>query len=182
MQASNERYHSLNVTLHWVMLLLIAAVYACIELRTSFPRGSDPRELLKHWHFALGMAVFVLVWLRLIGRLLFRAPAITPQPPSWQRAAASAMHLALYGLMISLPLLGWFILSAGDKTQIFSWLTLPSLVAPDRQLAGQLKEIHEWLGVAGYWLIGLHAAAGVAHHYLLRDNTLTRMLPGRSGN
>lgn len=182
MNTAIRRYHSLNVALHWLMLLLIAAVYACIELRTSFPRGSEPRELIKHWHFALGMAVFVLVWLRLLGRLLFPAPPISPQPPSWQQALASVMHLALYALMIGLPLLGWLILSAGDKTQIFSWLTLPALVAPDRELAGQLKELHEWLGVAGYWLIGLHAAAGVAHHYLLRDNTLERMLPGRLKN
>ena len=50
MSASTQRYHSLNVSLHWLMLLLIAAVYACIELRTNFPKGSDPRELLKHWH------------------------------------------------------------------------------------------------------------------------------------
>ena len=49
-------------------------------------------------------------------------------------------------------------------------------------LAGQLKEVHEWLGIAGYWLIGLHAAAGIAHHYVLRDNTLVRMLPGRRAN
>ena len=40
-------------------------------------------------------------------------------------------------------------------------------------------EIHEWLGVAGYWLIGLHAAAAVLHHYVLRDDTLRRMLPAR---
>lgn len=182
MNTSNHRYHSLSVALHWLMLLLIAAVYACIELRTSFPRGSEPRELIKHWHFALGMAVFVLVWLRLLGRLVFPTPPIRPQPPGWQHALAAAMHLALYALMIGLPLLGWLILSAGDKTQIFTWLTLPSLVAPNRELAGQLKEIHEWLGVAGYWLIGLHAAAGVAHHYVLRDNTLVRMLPAGRGN
>lgn len=182
MQASSHRYHSLNVTLHWVMLLLIAAAYACIELRTAFARGSDARELIKHWHFALGMAVFVLVWLRLLGRRIFARPPITPEPDRWQHWLASAMHLALYGLMISLPLLGWLILSAGGKTQVFDWLTLPSLVVPDRQLAGQLKEVHEWLGVAGYWLIGLHAAAGVVHHYVLRDDTLVRMLPGGRGN
>ena len=41
MSASTQRYHSLNVSLHWLMLLLIAAVYACIELRTNFPKGSD---------------------------------------------------------------------------------------------------------------------------------------------
>jgi cytochrome b561 len=27
--------------------------------------------------------------------------------------------------------------------------------------------------------VGLHAAAGLAHHYLRRDDTLRRILPGR---
>ena len=179
MTPAPARYHRLNISLHWLMLLLIAAVYACIELRGNFPRGSDTRDLLKHLHFALGMSVFVLVWLRLLGRVLFKAPAIQPVPPQWQTRVAGLMHLALYALMIGLPLLGWLILSASDKTQIFDWLTLPSLLAPNKALAGDLKEIHEWGGVAGYWLIGLHAAAGVAHHYFWRDNTLTRMLPGK---
>jgi cytochrome b561 len=31
----------------------------------------------------------------------------------------------------------------------------------------------------GYFLIGLHALAALFHHYVSRDNTLTRMLPGR---
>ncbi|MEH6491447.1 cytochrome b [Halopseudomonas sp.] len=174
-----SRYHPLSMSLHWLMLLLIAAVYACIELKGNFPRGSGPRELMKHLHFALGMLVFVLVWVRLLGRALFAAPAIVPTPNAWQRRLAGTLHLALYALMIGLPILGWLILSASGKTQIFAWLTLPALVAPDRVLAGQLKDIHEWAGAAGYWLIGLHAAAGIAHQVLLRDNTLRRMLPAR---
>jgi cytochrome b561 len=39
---SDARYGSLAVTLHWFMLLLIAAVYACIELRVNFPRVRIP--------------------------------------------------------------------------------------------------------------------------------------------
>ena len=31
-------------------------------------------------------------------------------------------------------------------------------------------------------LIGLHALAGLAHHYVLRDNTALRMMPGKRGN
>lgn len=173
MHASPRRYHGLSIALHWLMLLLIAAVYACIELKGSFPRGSEPRELLKQWHFALGM----LVWARLLARMLLPAPPATVAA-GWQNKLAAAMHLALYGLMIGLPLLGWLVLSAADKTQVLSF-TLPPLLAPNQALAGQLKEIHEWLGVAGYWLIGLHAAAAVLHHYVLRDDTLRRMLPGR---
>jgi hypothetical protein len=44
---STDRYGSLSIGLHWLMLLLFVAVYACIELRGYFPKGSDPREALK---------------------------------------------------------------------------------------------------------------------------------------
>ena len=32
----------------------------------------------------------------------------------------------------------------------------------------------------GYWLVGLHAAAALFHHYVMRDATMRRMLPGRA--
>ncbi|WP_256582828.1 cytochrome b [Pseudomonas sp. PICF141] len=89
--------------------------------------------------------------------------------------------LALYGLMIATPLLAWLMLAAGNKPMPYFGFFLPAPVAVDPDLAKQLKHWHEWLGSAGYWLIGLHAAAGLFHHYWVRDNTLTRMLPGGVG-
>ena len=62
---TNDRYGSLSIAMHWLMFLLLIGVYACIELRELYPKGSDPREALKTWHFTLGLTVFVLVWLRL---------------------------------------------------------------------------------------------------------------------
>jgi cytochrome b561 len=53
------------------------------------------------------------------------------------------------------------------------------LVGPDEALAERMEALHELGGTLGYFLIGLHAAAALAHHYLLRDNALARMLPGR---
>jgi cytochrome b561 len=55
-------------------------------------------------------------------------------------------------------------------------LTVPALIAEDHELAKQIEEIHELLGKTGYALIGLHALAGLAHHYYKGDNTLRRML------
>jgi cytochrome b561 len=46
-------------------------------------------------------------------------------------------------------------------------------------LAKQFKHWHELLGSTGYWLIGLHAATGLIHHYWVGDNTLIRILPRR---
>ena len=100
------------------------------------------------------------------------APAIEPVPPRWQALLAKAAHFALYGLMIVLPLSGWLMLSAGGKPiPFFAW-ELPPLVAPSKSLARRLQEVHEAIASAGYALIGLHAAAALFHHYLLRDNTL----------
>lgn len=176
---TQSRYSGLSIAMHWLMLALIAGVYACIELKGNFPKGSETRELLKQWHFMLGLGVFALVWLRILGRLLSPTPPIEPAAPAWQNVLAKLMHLALYALMIGAPLAGWLILSAAGKPIPFFGLELPPLIDKNPDLAGQIKEIHETAGTVGYWLIGLHAVAALFHHFVSRDNTLTRMLPGR---
>ena len=170
-----SRYAKLSMTLHWLMLALFVGVYACIELKGLLPRGHALRSALLGGHALFGIGIFLLVWLRLLGRLMPRPP-ILPRPPAWQTAASHLMHLALYGLMIVTPVLAWLMLNAGGKPVPYFEFALPVLVAPDPDLARQFKHWHEWLGSAGYWLIGLHAAAGLFHHYWMKDNTLERML------
>ncbi|MFZ3175597.1 MAG: cytochrome b [Thiobacillus sp.] len=171
---STLRYGSLSIGIHWLMLLLFVAVYGTIELRELFEKGSDPREALKTWHFMFGMLVFVLVWLRLAARLSGPTPAILPEPPGLQQLSSKLLHLALYLLMI-----GWLMLSAAGKPIPFFGLELPALIDENKDLAKQIKEVHEFVGTTGYFLIGLHTVAALYHHYIKHDNTLTRMLSGR---
>jgi len=180
LNTTQNRYGTLSIALHWLMLILFIAVYACIELREFFPKGSEPREAMKTWHFMLGLSVFTLVWLRLLLRLLSFTPRIEPQPPKWQQLSAKLMHGALYLLMISMPLLGWLMLSAKGKLIPFFGLQLPALIGESKVAAELIKEVHEIGGTVGYVLIGLHAAAALFHHYVAKDNTLSRMLPKRN--
>ena len=170
-----DRYHVSSIVLHWLMLALFIAVYASINLRELFDKGTVPREALKSLHFMLGLLMFALVWLRLAMRLKYPAPGIQPAPARWQEAAAKVAHLALYAIMVGMPLAGWLLLSAAGKPVPFFGLELPALIAPDKVLAGQLKEAHEFVGTLGYFLIGAHAAAALFHHYIKRDNALRRM-------
>ena len=176
---TTNRYGSLSIGIHWLMLLLFVAVYAFIELRELYPKGSDPREALKAWHFMAGMLVFVLVWPRLAARFSGSTPVIRPEPAGWMQLAAKLGHLALYALMIVMPLSGWLELSAFGKPTPFFGLELPALIGENKDLAKQIKEVHETIGTVGYYLIGLHVAAALYHHYIKRDNTLTRILPKR---
>jgi cytochrome b561 len=87
------------------------------------------------------------------------------------------MHSALYAFMISMPLLGWLLLSASGKPIPFFGLELPALIGKNKDIADSIKEIHETIGTAGYYLVGAHALAALYHHYVKRDDTLIRMLP-----
>jgi len=177
MPRTHTRYGWPVVTLHWLMLLLLVAVYACIELRGVFPKGSAGRDALKTWHFMLGLSVFALVWLRLLVRLCSKTPPIEPPPPRWQAWGAHLVGFTLYLFMIAMPLLGWLTLSAANKPIPFFGLELPPLIGANNAVAHQLKERHELIGTIGYYLAGLHALAALYHHYFRRDNALKRMLP-----
>lgn len=177
---TERQYGSLVIAMHWLMLVVLALVYACMELRGLATKGSDLHNSIKSLHFSLGLCVIGLVVLRLAIRgVAGTAPAVRPPIPRWQDLLARSMHYALYAFMIVTPILGWLTLSAaGEPIPLFG-LSVPPLVGADESLADQVKELHETLATAGYFLVGLHAAAALLHHYIRRDNTLVRMLPGR---
>lgn len=175
---NEKRYGSLSIGLHWLMLLLIVVAYATIELREFFPKGSDPREALKMWHFMIGLSVLLLVVVRLALRLARPTPRIEPALPKWQKILADLMQVLLYLFMFSMPILGWLVLSGEGKPIPFFGLQLPALIGANKDAALLYQEVHETIGTIGYFLVGFHAAAALFHHYFVRDNTLKRMLPG----
>lgn len=173
--SDNSRFPRPLVVLHWLTLLLMVAVYCAMEFRGTFPRGSEPRELMKAAHYALGLTVLLLVLPRVLLRLRGTTPPITPPPLAALRVAAAAGHLALYGFMIGMPLGGWLLMSAEGASVSFWGLPVPPLVAPDEALAHLVEDLHETGATVGYFLVGLHAAAALFHHLVLRDDTLRRM-------
>jgi len=179
MTNTTNRYGTLSIAMHWAMFLLLVGVYACIELRELYPKGSDPRNALKDWHFTLGLTVFALVWVRLALKLFQVAPMISPPVPGWQRVLSKTVHFALYAMMACMPVAGWLILSGEGKAIPFYGINLPSLMAENEVLAESIEEIHKTVGKIGYFVIALHTLAALYHHYFMRDNTLQRILPGR---
>ena len=180
---TSDRYGSLSIGLHWIMLLLLIAVYACIELRVFFPKGSDLRTALKTWHFMLGLSVFVLASLRLVVHLINPVDPIESAMPEWSTFISKLMQITLYVFMMGMPLAGWLagwlLLSAEGKPIPFFGLQLPALIGENKDLTELIKDIHATSGTVGYFLIGLHASAALFHHYVLKDNTLLRILPKR---
>ncbi|KAF1022532.1 MAG: Cytochrome b561 [Paracidovorax wautersii] len=67
----------------------------------------------------------------------------------------------------------------GFQTVWFGVLPLPDLLAADGDLGQRLVTVHVTLNYLLAALVVLHAAAAFKHHFVDRDDVLTRMLPGR---
>lgn len=177
---SPNTYSKALATVHWIMAALIIFLIIAIEAREFIPRDNPLRGQVKALHFSLGLAALGFLVIRLGLRLASPTPAIVPKPASWQIGLSHATHLALYLLMIALPLLGWATLSALGKDISFFGIAVPPIIAEGKEFGKNLEEVHKTLGNVMMYLIGLHAAAALFHHAIVKDNTLVRMLPGKS--
>jgi cytochrome b561 len=85
----------------------------------------------------------------------------------------------MYLLLALVPIAGIVTQFArGDAVSIFGLYEIASPWVKDRAFARSVTEVHEILANALVILAGLHAVAALVHHWILRDRTLARMLPG----
>lgn len=175
--AGVSSYDKVSQCLHWLTLLFVLAMFATGWMRNDFP--PDWRPAILPVHINCGMAILLLTLVRLLWRPVRRAPAAAQA--GFMGLTAKAAHLLLYAVLIALPLCGWLMISAqGREGEILNLFTLPPLLLKDRATAHWLKEAHEYMAYGFAGLIGLHASAAIFHHAYLKDDTLTRMLPGRT--
>ncbi|MGR2663858.1 cytochrome b [Chromobacterium haemolyticum] len=173
---TSQRYGAVSRALHWLGALGVIAALIFIEAKGIFPKGTPLRDSVKYAHVQAGLLVLLLLFPRLIWRAGNPSPAITPQPGRLAALAAKAGHWSLYALMLALPLLGIAFIQAAGKNIAFFGFPLPLLLPPMPDISHDLKEAHEWLGNALMWLAILHAAAALWHHFIVKDNTLTRLI------
>lgn len=176
--SSVQRYAPPAIFFHWLVALLIVIAYAAVITKGYLPKGSAPRALSMTIHEWVGIAVLVIAVPRLLWRLIKGAPGPLPGQGWLVRAGSSLVHLLLYLFIFAQPVLGYLTLNAGGHVLTIPGLdiALPQFIGKDDEMRRSIKEIHETLGSAFYWVIGLHALAALWHHYFRRDDTLRRML------
>lgn len=165
--------------LHWAIALLIFTQFALGWLAVTW-RLSPTKLQLYIWHKSFGILVLTLVAVRIFWRLLNPVPRLPLATSPIEQLAARASHALLYGLMLVIPLSGWVIHSAsGVPFRVFWWFPLPAITPVDKGLEAIAKQVHFALFVVLALMLVVHIAAALRHHYIKRDDVLSRMLPGK---
>lgn len=165
-------FHPLARLLHWLMAVLILAM---LFVGVSMIADLSPHHaVLLSLHKAIGLALLLLVLVRIVLRLTLPHPPIPTDLPAPQRFAAGASHLLLYALMLAMPLIGWAMLSAGGYPLP---LQLPPLLPHDLQLYAVLRQAHGWLAYLLFATVLVHLGAALVHALVRRDGVLRSMWP-----
>lgn len=184
----SSRYTRMAIVLHWVIALAIILQLTSGLWMEDALKEQETQALayqVYQWHKSLGLTVLVLSLLRLVWRLTHPAPPLPAHMPRWERLAAHGSHFAFYVFMITVPLLGWAMVSAsplGLPTIVFGlfeWPHIPWLTEIDNQAVMEewFKTFHEYAALAMLGLLFVHIGAALKHHFVDRDAVLTRMVP-----
>lgn len=174
-------HHAAVIVSHWLAAAIIALAVV-IVLSREIVEDRAVRTLLMELHRSLGITILGLVLARLALRWPLGAHRVNARLPQPLRAGAAAGHGALYVLMLALPVTGWAMTGAENKTLVLFWtLELPNIVQRSRDLADTLQDWHETLAWTLVALAAAHAAAGLYHHFIRRDGVLTSMVPWLGG-
>ena len=172
-----SRYHPALVVLHWAMALLIIAALALGALVMVKIPNTDPMKFeALGSHMAGGMAILVLMLIRLVirARTAHPAPASAGHPILDRLAWAS--HRLFYVTVFAMA--GSGIIMA-LQTGLFNTVFLGQGNLPADFWAFPIRGVHYALSRLLMALIAVHIVAALYHALVLRDGLLKRMFFGR---
>jgi cytochrome b561 len=164
---------------HWLTAVLVPAAYILSVGGPEMRVFGEANKSLLDLHESLGLAVFVTTALRLAHRRWAAPPAPEPMP-EWMHRAALATRLMLYFLLAFIPLSA--ISGSWLEGHPLSFYLIGDIASPwpiSPAIGQAILALHKLAGDAIMWLAGLHAAAALYHHFILKDGVLRAMLVSR---
>lgn len=182
-----ENYGSIAKWLHWITAILFLGSYVSVYYRHWFTEAKTPENWTAlQLHLSIGITIAVIVVLRILWKIANRSP--NPVPGSrLEHLAAKLGHLALYAVMIIMPVTGY--IGTSVDTEYFFMFDITSFKNTDYFISNYgdtmtFKEfekpfdfVHkEIMGAWVVWLLILgHISAALYHQFVKKDRTLNRM-------
>lgn len=165
--------------LHWIMAIIFISAWLIGFYSGQFLSyevdGSFKGDVIT-LHKNIATTLIFLVIIRIFWRYTHPAPKLPDTMSKGMKRAAHLGHLALYFMLIALPITGClFSWSAGYPAPVMYLFNLPTLIDKNPDLLAIVKPIHIYLAwAAGLLLVG-HILAALKHHFIDKDHILKSM-------
>lgn len=182
---SPTHYGAVAKTFHWATALVILTLIPLGIITADLPYETSQQLARKAWlfslHKTLGVAVFFLALARIAWALVQPRPGLLNAERRAEAGLAHMVHWLLYGSLVAVPLSGWIHHAATTGFAPIWWPFGQSLpfVPQSESLSETAAGLHYVLQWVLTGAIGLHVAGALKHHFIDRDATLLRMLPGK---
>lgn len=166
-------------TFHWVMAVTILGLIACGWYMTSLDKSVSYKYDIYHWHKSFGVLVLLLLFARIVIRLLSHVPPLPETIPTHEKLLSKLVHWLLYLMMFLVPASGYLMSGAapGITVPFFNW-TMPNLVEKSKELASFLHGIHVVIPYVLLGIVALHVVGALKHRFFDKpeNDVLKRML------
>lgn len=179
---ANQKYNIVSMILHWLIFGLLVWNIAIGWGLEDMDKAAKLAAI--QTHKSLGFTILLLVIFRLAWRHIAKPPALPSTMSARDVKIAGLTHMAVYAIMLGVPLLGWFMISTSSykfPTMFWGMFQWPLLPLSGQSFSKPLHEITEfahgklvWVGII---LVILHVAAAIKHQIIDKDGVLGRMIP-----
>lgn len=172
------KYSASSMLIHWAMaLIILSMLFLGLSMVQSLAVWQVEAIQL---HKSFGVLTLILVAIRLINKVLHKSPALPQSVPKAQALAAHLTQVGLYTSMILMPISGWLMQSADERSvSFFGIFTLPHLVSKNIETYAFFREAHGLIAYAFLLFIFMHVSAALYHGLIKQDGVLGSMLPGK---
>ena len=173
-----DRYSRTAVALHWVIAFAVLGQIAFGWYLQTVPRLTPDRTVFVNFHKSTGLAIGLLILVRLAWRLSHPPPPLPASMPAWERGAAKTSHVLLYACMLIMPIAGYTASNFSKfGIKLFNAVLLPPWGADDRAVYAFFNGLHVATSYVFVALIAIHVGAALRHLFFPRHGIFRRMLP-----
>lgn len=170
------KYHPVQVTLHWLVVLLVAAAFVMGKSMSGLPNDANKLAPLA-LHMGVGIFTLLVIVTRFITRMKLPKPAHATAGNAFFDWIGKAVHYALYLLVFLMSVSGLSLsMQAGLAPIVFGGSGSP---LPVDFFDFTARMLHGFIAPALLMLVLLHVGAALYHQFMLKDNLLSRMWYGK---
>jgi cytochrome b561 len=173
-------YDRVAQAVHWLVAALVVGVVLLGWTIGGVPRNTPQRNLVILLHESVGLTILAAMVFRAWWRWRHPPPPLPPSLSRLESGLAHFTHLALYTLLIVMPLAGYSSVAvAGQAVGFFGAFSVPPLLPENDRLSQVMIAIHLAGQYPLYLFVALHVAGALFHGVIRRDGVVERMLPVR---